>query len=133
MMVDASEPPPPAEKVNEELPPAPKMDPLGCAAAGWGAAGVTCEAPKLKMGVADAAGAVVLALANRPVGLVSVVLPNRDFDSVAAGVAPKSGLDSVVAGAPPKRGFDSVAAGVAPNSGFGSVAAGVAPKSGLDA
>ena len=108
LIVDASEPP--AEKVNEVL--APKMDPLACGAAGWGAAGA-CEPPKLKMG--PAAGG----LANRPAGFVSVpavAAPKRGFDSVV--VAPKRGFESAVAA--PKRGFESAA--LVPKSGFDSCA-----------
>lgn len=100
MIVVPSEPP--AEKVNDVLAPAPKMDPLGCGAC-WDAAGVW-EEPKLNMGVAEGAGAGAGGLANKPPGFVSVapeVLPNTGFEPWAAGAAavPKMPLASVAGAA----------------------------------
>jgi hypothetical protein len=95
---------PPAPKVNEVPPLAPKMDPSVCGAAGCGAAGAWDE-PKLKMG-ADDAGVDAGGLANKPVGFVSV----------APAVAPKIGFDAADPAVAPKRGFDSGT--VLPNKGF---------------
>lgn len=109
---------PPAPKVNEVPPLAPKMDPPVCGAAGCGAAGVW-EEPKLKM-EADGAGVGAGALANKPAGFVSVapvVAPKIGFGPADSAVAPKMGFDS--AAELPNRGFASWArAGaevVAPN------------------